>query len=113
MIEKTFLFALIPYALLLMWWVKKLNFSLVAMIWLGLLTTGFVWGMLYASFNFAIFPTGSDDAFASAEYIKQDQSFHWLLRYSAENFGWVLGFIFFLIFSGVSWLLRSRKPKTI
>ncbi len=113
MIEKTFLFALIPYALLLVWWLKKLNFSIMSIVLLGVLTTSFVWGALYASFNFAIFPAGSDDAFASAEYVKQDNSYHWLLRYYAERFGWVLGLIFFLVFWGVSWFWRPRKSQTI
>src|SRR5262245_11591150 len=109
--ERIILLALLPYALLLVWSLRKLKFSEVSIALLGLTTMAVVWGVLYASFSLVIFPPDPSRAFAPVEHIARDSQWEWLLRYVAEVFGWFIGLLFFFACWGIAWLWSSRKPR--
>jgi hypothetical protein len=112
MTERIFLLLLLPHALLLVWAVRKLGVTSAATISLGVVTTGTVWAILYASFAMDIFPPGSAEAFDSVEYIMRDVHSEWLLRYLAEVFGWLFGLAFYCICWCVARFMPDRETES-
>jgi quinol-cytochrome oxidoreductase complex cytochrome b subunit len=110
--ERIFLLLLFPCALTLVWGIRKLKFTDVAMIGLGLATVYVVWGILYASFFLEIFSPEPESAFDSVEYIMRDVEAGWLARYFAQSYGWVAGLAFFWVCWGIARLVERRAVES-
>ncbi len=106
--EKLILILLIPYALGLIWGLKRFGLNGPEALWLWLVTVVFVWAVLYATFSMSLFPD-PDQAFASVEYIMRDVEYDWVLRYVSERFGWLVASAYFGLCYGIAWLYPSKK----
>ena len=107
--ERIFLLLLIPWALLLIWGIRKLKFTDAAMIGLGLATVYIVWGIFYVSFSLEVFPREPEAAFESVEHIMRDVGSEWPIRHLVASYGWLVGLAFFWIFWGVARFVGDER----
>ncbi len=101
MTDTLYLSLLFPYALVLIWVVKKLNFAMLPTLLLCIVTMGVVWAIFYAAVYWA--EPDPELAFASVEEIMHESNYDWYLRYIAELWGWFAGLVFFWCCWAIAW----------
>jgi hypothetical protein len=109
MTDNFLLFLLVPYALLLVLALRRLNSRVVPVVLLGYLTILVVWFTLYTvyclrPFSNEILP---EEAFASVEEIMKSVESDWPIRYFVTRFGWVASTLFFM----VCWVIARLFPR--
>ena len=108
--KEMLLLLLLPYAVLLVWGLRKSGMRNQSILVLWLVTVIFVWGQLFVLYSLDIF-YDPQMAFASVEYIMQDSYLHWILRFLSENFGWVPASIYFAICWGIARIIPGPEVR--